>query len=68
MAKDEYADRIESEAKLGFQLTDDMLDCHDCLFRDERGRASRCDVYEAVKPTRVLNGEACEVKQTSLAQ
>lgn len=64
MAKDEYADRIESEAELGFQLTDDMLDCHDCLFRDERGRASMCDVYEVVKPAHVLNGDSCEVKRT----
>jgi hypothetical protein len=66
MAKDEYADRIESEAELGFQLTDDMLDCHDCLFRDERGRASTCDVYEVVKPAYVLNGEPCEVKRTEV--
>ncbi len=66
MTKDEYADRVESEAKLGFQLTDDMLDCHDCVFKDDQGRASMCDVYEAAKPIHVLNGEPCEVKQTKL--
>lgn len=66
MAKDEYEDRIESEAKLGFQLIDDMLDCHDCVFRDEGGRASTCDVYESVKPNHVLNGQECEVKQTEV--
>lgn len=66
MAKDEYEDRIESEAELGFQLTDDMLDCHDCIFRDYSRRASVCDVYTELKPEHVLNGGECEVKQTEV--
>lgn len=62
MADKEYDERIESEARLGMHVTNDMLTCQDCLFKDVNDKSGVCDVYEDVKPMEVLNGGNCSVK------
>ena len=62
MGDDEYQKRIESEARLGFHLTNEMLDCKDCMFRI-RDKSAICEVYEDLKPVEVLNGGECVVKR-----
>ena len=60
----EYEDRIESEAALSFHITDDMLVCKDCVFKDLKGRSGVCEIYQDMKPVRVLNGGDCVAKTT----
>lgn len=62
MANDDYEKRVESEAKLGFHVTNSMLDCADCMFKIVNV-SGVCEVYEDVKPMEVLNGGECSVKQ-----
>lgn len=64
MAKDLLKDRVESEAKAIVRITNNDLECKDCLLRYDDsvifGNTSRCEAYPYKKPNNVLLGGECD--------
>lgn len=64
--KKDFKKRIQSEAQSIGRLTNNSLDCIDCVLRlDDKeifGNTTKCEVFPNCKPDEVLLGGKCNEK------